>query len=376
MQSVPSRAGYAASQKYSTRLQEMQGRVLEMHRRYSRCCTGGCTGAGVTHGAARVLALLTVLHGGVARALHGCWRYSRCCTGGLHGGGLHGRCTGAGVTHGAEVAVRAGVAAEAAHEQHVLQTVPGAVGQLGQAEGLRLEAAEVCEAAQGGGGPGPVVAGPVVAGPVVSGPVVAGKLQQIQHLSGVEQVVAAEPGQAQRVEVAEGDGGEGEVGSRHPLAAAQVREVQISWMQHSQLTVPEPLCQWTINFLADRKQHVRLGKHISDPQTLSIGAPQGCVLSPLLYSLCTNDCTSTDSSVKLLKFADDTTLIGLIQDGEESAYRWEVTQLASWCLRNNLQLIALKTVELIVDFRNAPCLPPPPPPPKSPSTTLQSHLWI
>ncbi len=38
---------------------------------------------------------------------------------------------------------------------------------------------------------------------------------------------------------------------------------------------------------------------------------------PLLY---TNDCTSKDPSVELLKFADNTTLISLIQDGDESAY--------------------------------------------------------
>ncbi|KAI2648520.1 putative RNA-directed DNA polymerase from transposon BS [Labeo rohita] len=64
-------------------------------------------------------------------------------------------------------------------------------------------------------------------------------------------------------------------------------------------------------------------------------------------------------SVKLLKFADDTTLIGLIQDGEESAYRQEVEQLAVWCSLNNLELNTLKTVEMIIDFRrNPPCTPP------------------
>lgn len=69
------------------------------------------------------------------------------------------------------------------------------------------------------------------------------------------------------------------------------------------------------------------------------------MLSPLLFSLYTNDCTSGDPSVKLLKFADDT-VIGLIRDGDETAYRQIV-----WCGPNNLELNPLKTVEMTVDFR-------------------------
>ncbi len=66
--------------------------------------------------------------------------------------------------------------------------------------------------------------------------------------------------------------------------------------------------QWINSFLTDMQQVVRLGKYtFSTPRTISTGAPQGCVLSPLLISLYTNDCTSRDPSVKLLKFADDTT---------------------------------------------------------------------
>ncbi|XP_051536240.1 uncharacterized protein LOC127430478 [Myxocyprinus asiaticus] len=66
-----------------------------------------------------------------------------------------------------------------------------------------------------------------------------------------------------------------------------------------------------------------------------------------------------DPSVKLLKFADDTTVICLIQDDDESAYRREVKQLAVWCSQNNLELNTLKTVEMIVDFRrNTPTLTP------------------
>ncbi|CAM4574253.1 unnamed protein product [Leuciscus chuanchicus] len=126
----------------------------------------------------------------------------------------------------------------------------------------------------------------------------------------------------------------------------------------TQLSVPSSICQWITSFLTDRQQLVRMGKITSDSRTISTGAPQGCVLSPLLFSLYTNDCTSKDTSVKLLKFPDDTTVIGLIRNGDESAYRQEVEQLALCCSYNNLELNALKTLEMIVDFRrNPPALP-------------------
>ncbi len=126
----------------------------------------------------------------------------------------------------------------------------------------------------------------------------------------------------------------------------------------TQLSVPTSVCQGITNFLSDRQQLVRLGKYTSNTRMISTGAPQGCVLSPLLFSLYTNDCTSKDPSLKLLKFADDTTPIGLIQDSDESAYRQEVKELPVWCSLNNLELNTLKTVEIIVDFWRNPLLSP------------------
>ncbi|KAK3545430.1 hypothetical protein QTP70_007397 [Hemibagrus guttatus] len=98
-----------------------------------------------------------------------------------------------------------------------------------------------------------------------------------------------------------------------------------------QLNVPDSMCSWITDFLTDRRQFVRLGTHVSDLQHISTGSPQDCVLSPLLFSLYTNGCTSGHQSVKLLKFADDTTLIGLISDGDESAYRGTtITKELKW----------------------------------------------
>ena len=94
-----------------------------------------------------------------------------------------------------------------------------------------------------------------------------------------------------------------------------------------------------------------MGNITSDPLTLNTGAPQGCVLSPLLYSLYTYDCTATHGSNVIIKYADDTTVMGRIENDDETAYRAEIGTLTQWCQDNNLELNVGKTKELIVDFR-------------------------
>ncbi|KAI5611468.1 gastrula zinc finger protein XlCGF28.1-like [Silurus asotus] len=113
------------------------------------------------------------------------------------------------------------------------------------------------------------------------------------------------------------------------------------------------LCNWILDFLTGRPQAVRIGNSISSTTTLSTGAPQGCVLSPLLFTLLTHDCAPMHSSNHIIKFADDTTVVGLISKNDESAYREEVQRLTAWCGANNLSLNVDKTKEMVVDFRRA-----------------------
>ncbi len=54
------------------------------------------------------------------------------------------------------------------------------------------------------------------------------------------------------------------------------------------------------------------------------------------------------------QFADDTSVVGLISNNDETHYREEVAQLAEWCGANNLSLNVEKTKEVVMDFRRNP----------------------
>ena len=109
---------------------------------------------------------------------------------------------------------------------------------------------------------------------------------------------------------------------------------------------------WILNFLTDRTQFVGVDGENSNTVRTNTGAPQGCVISPVLFTIYTNDCRSSNpSNVPLLKFADDTTLQGLISNDDESAYRSEIDQFVCWCSDNFLELNVSKTKEMIFDFR-------------------------
>ncbi|KAI3354791.1 hypothetical protein L3Q82_004533 [Scortum barcoo] len=87
-----------------------------------------------------------------------------------------------------------------------------------------------------------------------------------------------------------------------------------------------------------RPQVVRIGDNTSSTLVLSTGTPQGCVLSPALFTLFTSDCSAIHSTNTIVKFADDTTIVGLISDNDETHYREEIQHLTQWCSNNNLVL--------------------------------------
>uniref|UniRef100_A0A1A8B960 Reverse transcriptase domain-containing protein n=1 Tax=Nothobranchius furzeri TaxID=105023 RepID=A0A1A8B960_NOTFU len=98
---------------------------------------------------------------------------------------------------------------------------------------------------------------------------------------------------------------------------------------------------WILDFLTNRSQRVLVNNTLSDRLYTSTGTPQGCVLSPLLFILYTDDCRSIQPDSYMVKYADDTVLLSL--------HHGQVLQeLVDWCDTACLELIVTKTKEMVV----------------------------
>ena len=106
------------------------------------------------------------------------------------------------------------------------------------------------------------------------------------------------------------------------------------------------LCNWILDFLTGRTQEVRVDNNTSATLIFNTGACSVPYCTPC--SLMTAQPGTTPTPLHL---PDDTSVVGLITDKDETAYREEVRDLAVWCQNNNLSLNVIKTKERIVDYR-------------------------
>ena len=68
------------------------------------------------------------------------------------------------------------------------------------------------------------------------------------------------------------------------------------------------------SYLSNRKQYVQFGGTKSSLSNIMTGVPQGSILGPLLFIIYMNDINKASSILRLLIYADDTTLYSTIFD--------------------------------------------------------------
>lgn len=106
-----------------------------------------------------------------------------------------------------------------------------------------------------------------------------------------------------------------------------------------------------LDFLISCRQVEGMSSITSAPLILNTEAPQDCILSPLLYSQYIHTCVSTDQSNLVVRFTDNTTMVGLIFNRYEMTYRKEMGNLSQQRQKSNLLLNMAKTKELLMDYR-------------------------
>ena len=92
----------------------------------------------------------------------------------------------------------------------------------------------------------------------------------------------------------------------------------------------------------------------SDELVLNTGSTTRLRVSPLLFSIYTNDMTVHSSNITLLKYADDMALVGLLTETNathEEAYFSQVTLLQDWCQTSDLEINVAKTKELLIQTK-------------------------
>ena len=122
-----------------------------------------------------------------------------------------------------------------------------------------------------------------------------------------------------------------------------------------EMNVRHDFILWICNYLTNRSQYVKIcsSNNVSHSITSNTGAPQGTVLAPFLFTLYTSDARSTNSNCTLVKFADDTALLGLIKNDDDTAYLDQINHFTNYCDQNFLELNVNKTKEMVIDFRKS-----------------------
>jgi len=116
--------------------------------------------------------------------------------------------------------------------------------------------------------------------------------------------------------------------------------------------LPDRLLQLVSSVLSNRTQQVKIESSYSSFLSVTSGVPQGCLLSPLLFTFFMNDLTPMHNT-EVVKYADDTTFIvpHFVNDISDRVVYLQ-NHMQHWCNSNSLKLNQSKTKIMTIKKKN------------------------
>ena len=122
-------------------------------------------------------------------------------------------------------------------------------------------------------------------------------------------------------------------------------------------SLPKNFILWVRNFLTTRTQRVVFnGVYSSKDVPVSSGVPQGSVFAPVLFAAQVSSLSALNSNTKLIKYADDFTLLIPYSRHNNPTFiacvKAEIDHIKAWCYEHNLKINDEKTKYLFFGFPN------------------------
>ena len=100
-------------------------------------------------------------------------------------------------------------------------------------------------------------------------------------------------------------------------------------------------------YLTERFQYVQFNDSCSSKMNFKTGVPQGSILRRLFFLIYINDLPEISRQIKMVVYADDTTLYCNLGDLTEDIINTELTKVSEWLAANKLSLNVEKTKYIV-----------------------------